>query len=326
MKYVPPLNGNTGDPDRPFVNGQPAAGIEGSIIDAATFEHPQREITNVITAAGLVPDGADLTQLAQAIPRLASAAAAPGGVGGVGLLPSRVSNSVVNVTAGQIVDGNGDLMTLAAAVDKDLSAAWSLGSGGGLDAGGLAANTGYALHAIAGDDGAADVLVSASLDAPTMPAGYTRRRLIGIVVTDSSSHIYPFAQNARRVWFLDRPLLASVGAGPVSPWQSVATPLPTGRNYRLTFGVYFVTPAGSDNGMWRLYTPGLQDPSLFPAPSGWSSYDGGRATDTEPGGVTQWTWGQTRGLTDQASQIGFFKGNVSAGFDLYLSEIDLPEN
>lgn len=67
MKYVTPVNGDTSDLNRPWVNADPANGIEGSIPDGAAIEHPQREILKVITEAGLTPTGSDLTQLWQAL-------------------------------------------------------------------------------------------------------------------------------------------------------------------------------------------------------------------------------------------------------------------
>lgn len=71
MEYVPPINGNLSDPDRAYINANPGLGVEGSIPPGAAFEHVQREIINAIEAAGLTPNGADLTQLTQAIVALA---------------------------------------------------------------------------------------------------------------------------------------------------------------------------------------------------------------------------------------------------------------
>ncbi|MEH6630153.1 MAG: hypothetical protein V7776_04980 [Halopseudomonas aestusnigri] len=67
MKYVPPLNGDTGNVNRSWVDENVALGEEGSIPPGDAFEHPQREIVHVITESGLTPDGEDLTQLNQAI-------------------------------------------------------------------------------------------------------------------------------------------------------------------------------------------------------------------------------------------------------------------
>jgi hypothetical protein len=55
------------DPNASFVNGNPATGQQGSIIPAAAVEAPQREIVNVITAAGLTPSPSNNTQLLAAL-------------------------------------------------------------------------------------------------------------------------------------------------------------------------------------------------------------------------------------------------------------------
>lgn len=65
MKYVQPY-GNV-DPNAHWVNGNPATGTPGSIVDATAIEAVEREIVNCIVQAGLTPDAANLTQLWQAI-------------------------------------------------------------------------------------------------------------------------------------------------------------------------------------------------------------------------------------------------------------------
>ena len=64
MKYVPPVGGAVNDP---YVDANPGSGIEGSPVPAAAIEHPMREILAVISAAGLAPSEADLTQLKKAL-------------------------------------------------------------------------------------------------------------------------------------------------------------------------------------------------------------------------------------------------------------------
>ncbi len=66
MQYVQPYD-QPSNPNAPYVNGNPSAGVQGSIIPAGAVENPQREIVSVITLAGLTPSGSDLTQVAQAI-------------------------------------------------------------------------------------------------------------------------------------------------------------------------------------------------------------------------------------------------------------------
>lgn len=67
MKYQPPYG--VSDPNGPYINGNPAAGIEGSIPPAAAFEYPMREIIAMITGGDFVPSDGDLTQLLKAIRR-----------------------------------------------------------------------------------------------------------------------------------------------------------------------------------------------------------------------------------------------------------------
>jgi hypothetical protein len=65
MKYQQPYGEL--DPDAPYVNGNPSTGTEGSVPPAASIEHPQREIVNLITNAGLAASEADLEQLTKAV-------------------------------------------------------------------------------------------------------------------------------------------------------------------------------------------------------------------------------------------------------------------
>lgn len=68
MKYVPPLG--AADPNASYHDGNPEAGILGSIVPAAAIERPQREILSVLAAAGIVPSDTDNAQLAVAISAL----------------------------------------------------------------------------------------------------------------------------------------------------------------------------------------------------------------------------------------------------------------
>ncbi len=75
MKYNAPIG--AANPNDPYIDGNPGAGVEGSPVPAATLEHPMREIVKVITEAGLIPTETDLTQLYQAIQILIAANTAP---------------------------------------------------------------------------------------------------------------------------------------------------------------------------------------------------------------------------------------------------------
>jgi len=66
MKYNQPYD-QPSSPNAPYVDGNPAAGIQGSIVPAAAIEYPQRELIAAIQAAGLAPTNADLAQLVKAL-------------------------------------------------------------------------------------------------------------------------------------------------------------------------------------------------------------------------------------------------------------------
>lgn len=57
------------DPNAPFVNGDPAAGIKGSIIPAEMIEYTQREVVNCIQKGGYVPSDTDMFQLTRGVRR-----------------------------------------------------------------------------------------------------------------------------------------------------------------------------------------------------------------------------------------------------------------
>jgi hypothetical protein len=105
MKYVPPIGAQ--DANAAYVDGNPSAGIEGSLVSAAAIEHPMREIVEVIAAAGLAPSAADLKQLLAAIRRLSL----PAGGGTLsGALLGKVGAAAPGneVNAGYAFDGDVD--------------------------------------------------------------------------------------------------------------------------------------------------------------------------------------------------------------------------
>ena len=67
MKYNQPFD-QPSNPNAPYIDGNPAAGIQGSIVPAASIEYPQRELVNLTLDTGLwAPDNNDLHQLAKGI-------------------------------------------------------------------------------------------------------------------------------------------------------------------------------------------------------------------------------------------------------------------
>lgn len=65
MKYQAPY-GST-DPDASYVDRNTPGAVAGSKVPAAAIEHPQREITSVITKSDLAASDGDLMQLAKAV-------------------------------------------------------------------------------------------------------------------------------------------------------------------------------------------------------------------------------------------------------------------
>jgi hypothetical protein len=65
MKYQPPYG--ISDPDAGYINGDPSQARMGSIPPAQAFEYPMRELVHVITDSSIVPDDADLEQVAKGV-------------------------------------------------------------------------------------------------------------------------------------------------------------------------------------------------------------------------------------------------------------------
>jgi hypothetical protein len=65
MRYVAPYG--ISDPNAGYINGNPAAGIQGSIPPAEVFESPQRELVNFLGYSAWTPAADDLTQITKAI-------------------------------------------------------------------------------------------------------------------------------------------------------------------------------------------------------------------------------------------------------------------
>lgn len=87
----------------------------------------------------------------------------------------------VTVAIGSAMDASGaKLLVLGTSLTKRLDAAWAVGDGqGGLDTGSIADTDYYIWLIHRADTGVTDVLFSTSATAPTMPANYNYKRLIG---------------------------------------------------------------------------------------------------------------------------------------------------
>jgi hypothetical protein len=132
------------------------------------------------------------------------------------------------VSTGVASDRNyGGLMRLNSAAAKTTTA-WSTG-GGSLDTGTIAANTWYHVFIIGRPDQAiADVLISLSPTAPTMPANYTLFRRIGSMKTDGSQHWIGFVQYGNDFLWRAPPQDIAVGNLGAVPTSYILAGVPTG--------------------------------------------------------------------------------------------------
>lgn len=129
MDFVAPLD--AANPGDPYVDENPSAGINGSIVPAAFFNQGQRELRNLILGAGLTPDPNVLTQVLEAV--LALIAAGSGG-GGTGEVPAaRLIETDEGLTGGGDLTTNrthkldfGGLTAASAIASADLVAIYSV--------------------------------------------------------------------------------------------------------------------------------------------------------------------------------------------------------
>ncbi|MFC3939633.1 hypothetical protein CCU68_18785 [Pseudomonas gingeri NCPPB 3146 = LMG 5327] len=137
-------------------------------------------------------------------------------------------NSLVNVSADQLVVGNEVSFRNLNAVSLNINAA--VVGVNGLDTGALAASTWYSLWVI-WNGTVTSGLLSLSATSPTLPSGYTHKARVGWIRTDATSSKYPlsFTQVGRRVQYkvttgsnvASLPVMASA-TGNLAAWSAVA--------------------------------------------------------------------------------------------------------
>lgn len=118
-------------------------------------------------------------------------------ISGLTLTNAADTDHDITVAAGSARDAtNAVNMVLTSAITKQIDAAWAVGSAqGGLDTGAVGNDTLYAVWLIKrSDTGVVDMLFSASFTAPTMPASYDYKRLIGAVRSNNAANLYQFIQ------------------------------------------------------------------------------------------------------------------------------------
>jgi hypothetical protein len=114
-----------------------------------------------------------------------------------GLVQSNAADADHDITlsaGGALDDTHSAWMKLSSTLTKQIDAAWAEGdAAGGLDSGSVANSTWYYIWLIKNpSSGTVDALFSTSSSSPTMPSGYSLKRLVGAVLTDGSANIVAF--------------------------------------------------------------------------------------------------------------------------------------
>jgi hypothetical protein len=226
----------------------------------------------------------------------------------------------VNVTAGAVKDATFAYdMILATEMTKQIDAAWAEGDdAGGLDTGAVAADTGYALWLIKNiTTGIVDLLFSTSFTSPTMPSGYTVKRLIGYVLTDASANIEAFFHKGRIFRFVDPPLLLNDATVTDGIWSTATLQVPpecllAGGGHMHTGG-----STGTEEGMYII----SGDQANTTADGlGWFEANMSSGVDFEEVTVQGWTY------VDTSQQVDYtVTGGAASPYDinLYAYYIDM---
>lgn len=211
----------------------------------------------------------------------------------------------IDISAGSCLDGtNADTLLLASALTKRLDATWAVGTNqGGLDTGAEAISTHYYLWVIKRvDTGVVDVLFSASATAPTMPANYTLKRLIGAIYNDASSAITAFHQrnNGRlRTFMYDTPIVDVDAANPGTSAVTRTLTVPAlGVEARVNLGAYNAAAT-----FVAVYLSALDQVDLAPQPIGTASISSPGATLINTGASANWAFAQAAVYANTSSQI-----------------------
>ena len=177
--------------------------------------------------------------------------------------------------------------TIPAAFTKQIDATWAAGDDAGGDfvtGGSPTADTTYYVFLIRKDsDGSIDAGFDTDIDCANIPSGYTAYRLIARVMTDGSSNIIPYVQDADN-FYLETPVVAEdINPGTSAVLLSLQVPTGGGiipiANYRLT--PVSAEPTGATNGIFSsplvsdiAPTSTIRNVEMGPASDGPSEFSG----------------------------------------------------
>jgi hypothetical protein len=137
------------------------------------------------------------------------------------------SDHDIDFTAGTFEFDDFSGQATGVALTKQIDANWVVGNDqGGLDTGTVAADTWYHCYAIYNPVSKnVDFLFSTSASSPTLPTGYTKKKRVGSILTNSSSNILGFIQKEKHFYYKDPILDFSVSSSASRTNQTISTPL-----------------------------------------------------------------------------------------------------
>ena len=194
-------------------------------------------------------------------------------------------------------------IVLASALTKQADAAWAVGSTeGGMDTGSIPASGTLHVWLIKRTDtGVVDALFSISATAPTMPANYDIKRLIGSYRTNSSSNIingYWFGTGVERTFMYNTPIKDVDTAGTVARVATAAS-IPAGLKIE---GLFILYVTGGANVYQDTILTSLDSTDVAPDSENSIGFNG----------MSGWVSSEARCLTNTSAQIGV-RSRIAAG-------------
>jgi hypothetical protein len=137
----------------------------------------------------------------------------------------------------------------------DLTADITVSGANGLDTGSEAAGAYYYIWVIAKSDNTSASLLSLSATSPTMPSGYTYKKLVGVVKNDSGSYFLPFYQKNSDYMYYSAILVLAAGASTSVAEIDLTSGVPPIADTALIVGQTTWLTSGSDYGTY-IYADG----------------------------------------------------------------------
>jgi hypothetical protein len=176
-----------------------------------------------------------------------------------GLTIDRPSASTIDIDADQVLTMQTTDVLVVNSVNLTLDITAS--GAGGLDTDSEVVDLWYYAWVITNSSGVINGIISNSSTAPTMPAGYTHKGLVGAVYNDLSGNLLSFKQRGSVVFYDPRVVVWDTAAMTVSAWTSlplISNSVPPIANkahvwiFTTSKGVGLSAYAGGDGGVYSI--------------------------------------------------------------------------